>query len=35
MIDDVYNRRLAGENVSTNYEDLPVNESTGELSVRI
>ncbi|UZT49946.1 internal (core) protein [Enterobacter phage 01_vB_Eclo_IJM] len=30
VIDDVYNRRLAGENVSTNYEDLPVNESTGE-----
>lgn len=30
VIDDVYNRRLAGENVSTNYEDLPVNTSTGE-----
>lgn len=30
VIDDVYQRRLAGENVSTNYEDLPVNESTGE-----
>lgn len=30
VIDDVYQRRLNGENVSTNYEDLPVNESTGE-----
>lgn len=30
VIDQVYQRRLAGENVSTNYEDLPVSEATGE-----
>lgn len=30
VIDQVYQRRLAGDNVSTNYEDLPVSEATGE-----
>ncbi|YP_009949117.1 internal virion protein [Enterobacter phage EcpYZU01] len=30
VIDEVYQRRLAGENVSTNYEDLPVTTATGE-----
>lgn len=30
VIDEVYQKRLAGDNVSTNYEDLPVTEATGE-----
>lgn len=30
VIDQVYQRRLAGDNVSTNYEDLPVSDATGE-----
>lgn len=29
-IDEVYNRRLAGENVSTDYQDFAVSEATGE-----
>ncbi|WKV24241.1 internal virion protein [Pectobacterium phage LET1] len=30
VIDEVYQKRLNGENVSTNYEDLPVSPATGE-----
>lgn len=30
VIDQVYQRRLNGDNVSTNYEDLPVSDATGE-----
>lgn len=30
VIDEVYQKRLNGENVSTNYEDLPVSQATGE-----